>query len=361
MRSLPAVWARLGLLAGLASLLGWLYARHIERRRVRLDRFVITVDRPRLPAKGLVILHLSDLHFGADSRIEADKVANLQRLLAGEHYDLVFFTGDLIHTIHGLPAALAFLQTLHPSSGTFCCLGNHDYAEYSVWSMFDNSRDLSSEQGNPGNSLARLARAARQMAEFVRKVVRNELVRLPVAYNDITAIQTALAQAGVQPLVNQAFHLQGDDLDLWIAGVDDHTEGRPDLAAALAPVPNDALLILLAHNPDIWLDPGIERADLVLAGHTHGGQIRLPLIGAIHTQGTHLTRRCPAGWFQRGQARMFVSQGLGESVPLRLGVLPQAALIHLVPAREAGLNPRAENKAPAGAGRAERCSASAGP
>jgi predicted MPP superfamily phosphohydrolase len=78
------------------------------------------------------------------------------------------------------------------------------------------------------------------------------------------------------------------------------------------------------------LEPEVERADLILSGHTHGGQIRLPLLGAAHTQGTHLTRRQAAGWFRRGQTRMFVTRGLGESIPLRFGVPPQAALIRLV-------------------------------
>ena len=137
----------------------------------------------------------------------------------------------------------------------------------------------------------------------------------------------------VQPLLNCSAHLQGDGLDLWVAGVDDLWEGRPDLSAALAGVPEDALLLVLAHNPDAWLEPGMERADLVLSGHVHGGQVRLPLLGALHTQGTHLTRRRPAGWFQRGRSQMFVSRGVGESLPLRFGVLPQVALIHLIPVK----------------------------
>ena len=90
-------------------------------------------------------------------------------------------------------------------------------------------------------------------------------------------------------------------------------------------------VILLAHNPDAWLDPAIVRADLVLAGHTHGGQFRVPLIGALHTQGTYLSRQRPAGWFERGRSRMFVSRGLGESFPFRFGAPPQAVLIRLVP------------------------------
>ena len=76
--------------------------------------------------------------------------------------------------------------------------------------------------------------------------------------------------------------------------------------------------------------PASATADLVLSGHTHGGQVRLPVVGVAHTQGTHLSRQRPAGWFERGATRMFVSRGLGESIPLRFGVRPQVALIRLV-------------------------------
>jgi hypothetical protein len=114
--------------------------------------------------------------------------------------------------------------------------------------------------------------------------------------------------------------------------VDDLSQGTPNMQEALLDVPLGAPLLLLAHNPDIWLEAGVERADLVLSGHTHGGQVRLPILGSIHTQGTYLPRRHAAGWFQRGSTRMFVTRGVGESLPLRLGASPQAALIRLVPA-----------------------------
>ena len=98
------------------------------------------------------------------------------------------------------------------------------------------------------------------------------------------------------------------------------------------------MLVLLAHNPDVWLrqkaegEASARRADLVLAGHTHGGQINLPLVGAWYRQGTLVNRRQAAGWFADGASRMFVSRGLGESFPFRFRAPPQAALIRLVAA-----------------------------
>ena len=92
-----------------------------------LDRCAIPIDRPGLPPDGLTILHLSDLHWRAGGAVQAAKLARLQRLLAGEAYDLLVLTGDLIHNDAGLPAALALIATLRPRLAAFSCPGNRDY------------------------------------------------------------------------------------------------------------------------------------------------------------------------------------------------------------------------------------------
>jgi predicted MPP superfamily phosphohydrolase len=314
---------------GAAAIGAALYALFVERTLVRLDRYTVRADRPGLPPGGITILHLSDFHFRAGGRIQARKIAQARRLIAGLEVDLVALTGDLIHDAAGFPRALELIGSLSPWLGGFACPGNHDYAEYSVWGVFGHTWREGEAAGRPGR--VHLLGAVRSLADFARKVLRNELVRLPVAFNDVPAMNAELRSQGLTPLVNQAVRIQAAGADFWVAGIDDLTEGRPDLAAALAGVPEGALVLLLAHNPDIELDPLVERADLILSGHTHGGQVRLPWLGAAHTQGTHLSRRQPAGWFQRGRTRMFVSRGLGESIPLRFGVRPQIALIHWVP------------------------------
>jgi predicted MPP superfamily phosphohydrolase len=69
---------------------------------------------------------------------------------------------------------------------------------------------------------------------------------------------------------------------------------------------------------------------LILAGHTHGGQVVLPFIGAAHTHSEHLQRREAAGYMMRDQTQVYVSRGIGEGIPLRFGARPQIALITVV-------------------------------
>jgi hypothetical protein len=134
-------------------------------------------------------------------------------------------------------------------------------------------------------------------------------------------------------LDNSSCRVQVDGADLWLVGIDDLMEGRPDVPAALVDMPHDgALRILLAHNPDLMLDPALQQVDLALCGHVHGGQIRLPLLGSPHTQGTHLARRRSSGWFQYGNAATYIGRGLGEGIRLRFNCRPEVALIQVLPA-----------------------------
>lgn len=334
------------LAAGAAAGLALLYGRYIERGRVRLDRFTVEVDRPGLPPQGVTILHLSDLHIREREPVQAVKLARLHRLLADEPYDILALTGDLVHNMAGLPTAAAFLAGLNPCLAAFVVPGNRDYLESSFRAL------LGTPEERQGLSLAKqTSLAARKIGRVLRRFVRNEggtakaHGTLGMRANDVPALLAALAAQGIQPLVNRNVHLVADGLDLWVAGVDDLGNGKPDLPAALAGVPADAPLLLLAHNPDIWLQARAHRADLILSGHTHGGQIRLPLLGSVYRQGTHLGRQRAAGWFEQGQARMFVSRGLGESFPLRLGAPLQAALIRLLPGP--GLRPVSDRAATA--------------
>lgn len=301
------------------------YAHRVERARVTLDRFAVPIDKPGIPEAGLTILHLSDFHFRAADPVQEARLARLRALLAGEHYDLVAFTGDLIHNQAGASRALAFLAELQAPLGAFSVPGNRDYWESSFKAVLPTSE----ERRNLSKG-AQMHLTARKVRRMLRMFAANQRAALRFRTNDVPAVHEALRAQGIEPLVNRAVNIAGNGSNLWLAGVDDLTQGRPDLASALAPVPQGAPLVLLAHNPDIWLDDDAGRADLILSGHTHGGQLRLPLLGAWYRQGTHLSRRQAAGWFEGDGRRMFVSRGLGESFPFRMGAPPQAALIRLL-------------------------------
>lgn len=316
-------WGTVGVAGGAAAALYW-YAHRVERARVTLERFTVPVRAEGIPSSGLTILHLSDFHFRAHDPAQAVRLARLNKLLASEQYDILALTGDLIHDMDGLPAALDYLRGLRPAFAAFCVPGNRDY-----WgSQF--RAVLGTREERAGLSPVENARlVAGKTRRMVAAFAGNERGALRVRRHDIAAALAGLAELGIEPLLNRAVRVAAPGGNLWVAGVDDLNNGRPDLDAALRDIPAGAPLLLLSHNPDVWLDPRAHRADLILAGHTHGGQIRLPLLGAWYRQGTHLPRGQAAGWFREGKAAMYVTRGLGESFPYRFGAPPQAALIRL--------------------------------
>lgn len=305
------------------------YARWVERLRVDVRRMAVEVDSPGLPAAGLRILHLSDMHFTGEGQIERWKIEHTLRLLAGEQIDLLLVTGDLIHDDGGLPAALELLARLpQPRLGAFACLGNHDYAAYS-WL---GPARVAWREAEPGRELRD---ASARTFEMVTRIFRNDKLYLGQEHNDIAVLKQALADQDVTVLDNSSVRLTGSAGDIWLAGVDDLMEGTPDIAATLAGAPepdSDALRILLFHNPDHMLNPRLQTFDLAFGGHVHGGQVLIPLLGALHTQGTHVARRRTHGWFQYGETKTYIGRGLGEGVRLRFRCRPEVAIVDVVAA-----------------------------
>ena len=306
-------------LAGAGAIL---YASQVQRRDVQIDRFTVEINRPGVPPGGMTVLHLSDFHFRAGGRIQARKIVrehgNCWRASATTSFAL---TGDLIHDMAGFPVVLALIESLRPQLGAFSCPGNHDYAEYSVWGMFGEDGQASGEipaaNGKPA-PLGEVVRLAHKLADYARKVVRNELVRLPVAFNDVPAMNAELAASGVQPLINRALRVPAERRQPVGGG-----RRRPDRRPARpGRGPRRCARRSAADpagpQPGHLAGPRVAQADLVLSGHTHGGQVRLPLIGAAHTQGTHLTRRHPAGWFRA--ARRACSSAAGWVRAFRCGL-----------------------------------------
>jgi predicted MPP superfamily phosphohydrolase len=254
----------------------------------------------------LEILHLSDLHLRrSDTALLRAQKAALKRL--DRQPDLVCVTGDVCEKVDDVPMVAELLRLLRPRLGTFVILGNHEYGAGAP------------HGGPPSEKL--MSRAF--FAVFGP--------RLSSGSCEAEAIATALAGHGVCVLRNQGLRLLDGETSLWLAGVDDGWAGRADVGKALAGrQPGEGALALI-HEPELAFEAVEHGADVVLAGHTHGGQVSLPIIGAPiwHRMDPRLDR--PAGIQAIGKAQLHISAGTGQLVPLRFRCPPEVVWLHCRP------------------------------
>lgn len=332
-----------GLMAGVgAGLAG--YALFWEPSDVRLEHVTLRVPRSAgvLPEKGLRILHLSDFHFQGSDWREQPKMRKVRRLTQGLEYDLLIHTGDFLHTDGGMANVFELLDALpKPRLGAYAVMGNHDYVCYDMrdvivysWRNFLRWEDAHRQRPfvlTPKNRWEK----AKQVAHFSHFLMNYPVEAKRTGWNDVANLTDELARRGIQVLHNQSVRLTTHhpaigEVDLHIAGIDDLHEGAPDLDSVLAGIPPEELTLLLSHNPDILDHPDVHQADVVLAGHTHGGQIVLPFLGAAHTHSEHLGRREASGPMQRANTQVYVNRGLGEGIPVRFGAPPVVAVVTLM-------------------------------
>ena len=144
---------------------------------------------------------------------------------------------------------------------------------------------------------------------------------------DGPAIRAELERHGIRVLDNDAAPID-PPTSLWLAGVADYWEGKPDVHLALEHVPPDATVIVFTHNPDVFPEMPA-RVALSIAGHTHGGQVRLPLLGRPIVP-SRFGERYAAGHIVEQGRDFFVSTGLGTSIlPVRFGVPPEISVLRL--------------------------------
>ena len=155
-------------------------------------------------------------------------------------------------------------------------------------------------------------------------------------YAGASAVTEWLTSIGIDVLVNRSRCVVRSRSRLRVAGLDDLREGRVDGLAgcdAAANIPT----IVLSHNPDgiRRLDPRL-RVDLVLAGHTHGGQVVVPGFGAVVTMARVCGRRSASGWVTNARGPLYVTRGLGEQLPLpmRVNCPPELLVVRLRSARQ---------------------------
>ncbi len=273
------------------------YAGLVERNRWTLRRFEIPVLPPG--QQPLTILHISDLHLLARQRLKREWIRALDRL----EPDLVLNTGDNLAGHGAVPAVVDSLGPLLDRPGAFV-MGSNDY--YAP---------------QPKNPL-------RYFAEDHRTVIGD-----PLPWRDLRDAMTA---RGWCDLDNRRVDLLVDGRRVALAGVDDPHIGRDRYDDVSGPADITAdLRIGLTHSPEprVLERFSADGYELLLAGHTHGGQLRVPFYGALVTN-CGLDRK-RSRWLSRWDERtwLHVSAGLGTSpwAPYRLACRPEATLLTLVP------------------------------
>lgn len=147
-------------------------------------------------------------------------------------------------------------------------------------------------------------------------------------WNNGTKIRRALEQNGIKVLENESAKVDARGTSFWLVGLADLWTRPQRVADTVATVPEGQPVIALTHNPDIF--PNVpQRVQLVLAGHTHGGQVRLPLIGPV-VESSKYGERWTRGHVFADNHHLFVTTGIGTSiVPVRFGVTPEIVLLTL--------------------------------
>jgi hypothetical protein len=263
-------------IAAISYLAGFALVMILRPRADAVEFTTLDVPIPGLPNvfDGYRILHLSDLHGDAPLA----RASARQRLARASELspDIVVFTGDLAARPDAIAAMAKEMTRLRATDGQFAVIGNHD-----AWMGEERVAD-------------------------------------------------ALSRAGYRVLANEHVAVDRQGHKLYLAGVRDASYTRADdLPASLRGIPEGAPVIVISHSPDIVLKPAAKRAALILAGHTHGGQVVFPWLGPVYIP-TRLGRRRMAGLFEVNGRKVFITRGLGEVFPpFRLNCPPEIALITL--------------------------------
>lgn len=273
--------------ACLAAWAFWLEPASTVVRRVGL-----AVPAWHAEHRGLKVALLTDLHVGAP-HMSLERLRRVVGRVNEEAPDLVIITGDFV--IGGPqdeggerggvaggtfvePEPLAEeLKHMRAPLGVYAVLGNHDW-----W--FDGER-----------------------------------------------VARALGGAGLKVLENEAVRIEREGRGFWLGGVADLWTRKPDVEGTLRQVNTDDPVVLFTHNPDIF--PGVPaRVTLTVAGHTHGGQVNLPLLGRPVVP-SKFGQRYAMGHVVEGGRHLFVSGGVGTSIiPVRFRVPPEIVILKLEPA-----------------------------
>ncbi len=285
------------MLAWVAGLLGLgvgcvLYGVFIEHSWFRITRHRLDILPADAPGP-ITVLHLSDLHFTSREPRKTRFLASLPRA------DITVVTGDFLAEPAAVETVVAALRpTLGTGAGWFV-LGSNDYYV-----------------PRPLNYLAYFRKE-----RHPRRAHRGRAADL----------RAQLAADGWEDLTNVHRAIQINGVPIELLGLDDAHIHLHDLTVAPRTQP-DRFGFAVMHSPDSAPETAALGYDFMVAGHTHGGQVRLPLVGALVTNSS-MPRRLASGLIRMGGAIMYLSPGMGTSkfAPFRFFCRPEAALLELHP------------------------------
>jgi hypothetical protein len=265
--------------AGLAALgaVCCAYGYAIEGTWLEVNRLDLTLPRLALEFEGYRIAQVSDLHLNRwTSRSYLSEIAET---VNREKPDLIALTGDFVtrHAEQYGELLSGFLHGLKPQDACVSVLGNHDH------------------YANPG---------------LIRKT---------------------LSECGVVDLNNAVYTVSRGNESIHIAGVGDVLEGKHRLEVVLDQLPPEGAAILLSHEPD-YADAAMKtgRFGLQLSGHSHGGQVRLPLLGPFRPILPKLGRKYVSGRYQIGDMQLYTNRGVGMvQFPIRFNCRPEITVFTL--------------------------------
>ena len=245
-----------------------IYSYAIEPRMLEVNHIAIKDEQ----LKGIKIVFASDFHIKPYQKKKLDRIVTL---INSQNPDIVLSVGDFVaghfhHSALDINDIAQSLSKIKSKYGFYTTLGNHD-----GW--------------------------------YGTETVKNALFK-----NNITVLS------------NENVSIKFNNKTLYISGVEDLMTGRPDINKALENTKNP--VILLTHTPDIF--PQVPKhVNLTLAGHTHGGQVRLPFIGAIFTASDY-GEKYIKGYIEEDTKKMFVTRGIGVSIlPFRFNCVPEINVI----------------------------------
>lgn len=252
------------------------YVTRVEPRMLEVVRVKVAI--PCLPPafEGLIMAQISDVHFGP--WVDATFGHQVVDAVLASDPDVVAITGDHVSRFTEREARIveeAYSRLAAPL-GVYAIMGNHEY------------------------------------------------------WTDPVGVSAAIRRSGATLLRNANTAIEHNGDTLYLAGLDDVWEGHHDLPRALAGIPRDGCAILLAHEPDFADEAARDpRVALQLSGHTHGGQVRLPLLRTPRLP--RYGKKYPSGLFQVGSLQLYVNRGIGVVFPpVRLNARPEVTVLELV-------------------------------